>query len=197
MIPNPCKHKVIIGVTAASGAVYARALFDRLKCIQDQVEDCGIIFSSHARKVWDYELEKSDYLDLPWPVYQPDDFFAPMASGSAGFDTMIICPCTAGTLGRIAHGTSNDLISRAADVVLKERGRLILVIREMPYNLIHLKNMQLLTEAGAVICPASPSFYSKPADIQSLVSTVVDRILILAGFTVPHYQWRGEKGEDQ
>lgn len=190
------KKKLVIGVTGASGALYARILFQKLELIKDQLESCGIIFSSHAGSVWEYELGEPLPVHLPWPVYSPHDFFAPMASGSAGYDTMIICPCTVGTLGRIAHGTANDLMTRAADVMLKERGKLILLVREMPYSLIHLRNMQLLTEAGAVICPASPSFYSKPNDITALASTVVDRVLSLAGFEVPHYRWQENDKQD-
>ena len=115
-----------------------------------------------------------------------------MASGSAGYTAMIICPCSMGTLGRIASGVSDDLMTRAADVVLKEKQKLILVPREAPYNLIHLNNMKLLTEAGAVICPASPSFYSKPATINDVVMTVVDRALTLAGLELETSHW-GDK----
>ena len=121
--------------------------------------------------------------------YQPGNFFAPMASGSAGYDAMIVCPCTMGTLGRIAAGVSSDLLTRAADVMLKERKKLILVPREAPFSLIHLNNMKLLTEAGAIICPASPSFYSKPATIEDVAMTVVDRVLALAGFDLESYAW--------
>jgi 4-hydroxy-3-polyprenylbenzoate decarboxylase len=108
---------------------------------------------------------------------------------------MIICPCTMGTLGRIASGISSDLMTRSADVMLKERKKLILVPREAPLNLIHLTNMKLLTEAGAIICPASPSFYSKPATIEDLAMTVVDRVLSLAGFNLETFSW-GSVQED-
>jgi len=114
--------------------------------------------------------------------YSNKDFFVPFASGSSDFDTMIICPASMGILGRIASGTSDDLIARGADVMLKERRKLILVPRETPYNLIHIRNMETLTLAGAIICPASPSFYSKPASIDELVMTVVERVISLAGF---------------
>lgn len=190
------KHKLVVGVTAASGAIYARILFEKLKQIGDQLDACGVVFSPFARQVWDHELGVGKYQDIPWTVYEPDDFFAPMASGSAGYKTMIICPCTVGTLGRIAHGTANDLMCRAADVVLKERGKLVLVVREMPYSLVHLRNMETLTEAGAIICPASPSFYSKPLSLEELAATVVDKALTLAGFDIPHYQWQEESPED-
>lgn len=184
------KHNLIIAVTGASGAIYARSLFQQLKKIDNQLGQCGVVFSDYARQVWDYELGNNSIPELSWPVYNNYDMFAPMASGSAGFRAMIIMPCTAGTMGRIAAGLANDLISRAADVVLKERGKLILVLREMPINLIHINNMKILTEAGAVICPASPSFYSKPATIDDLVRTVVDRTLELAGFEMDTFRWK-------
>ena len=184
------KKKIVIGVTGASGSIYARKLIERLEALNDQVEETAVIFSKNAGDVWKYELP-----DAPFPpegkikIYRPDDFFAPMASGSSGYQVMIICPCTMGTLGRIAAGISSDLMTRAADVMLKERRRLILVPRETPYNLIHLNNMKLLTEAGAIICPATPSFYSRPQNVEDLVLTVVDRILDLAGFDLKTYRW--------
>ena len=186
------QHKIIIGITGASGAIYGKMLLERLQGLQDQIESCGVIFSENAKTVWKYELnEDPDRVLYPdrVKVYDPANFFAPMASGSAGYDVMIICPCTMGTLGRIASGVSTDLITRAADVMLKERKKLILVPREAPFNLIHLGNMKLLTEAGAVICPASPSFYSKPETIEALVMTVIDRVLSLAGFEVKTFNW--------
>jgi flavin prenyltransferase len=112
-----------------------------------------------------------------------------MASGSAGYDTMIVCPCTVGTLGRIANGTSDNLIIRSADVMLKERKKLILVTRETPYNLIHILNMRKVVKAGAIICPANPSFYSKPLNIEELTGTVVDKILLLADFATDGFKW--------
>ncbi len=122
-------------------------------------------------------------------MYEKEDFFAPFASGSADFDTMIICPCSMGMLGRIAHGYSEDLIARAADVLLKENRQLILVPRETPYSLIHIENMRLLVQAGAIICPATPSFYSKPTTIEELAKTVVNRVLSLSGFNSDGYKW--------
>ena len=122
-------------------------------------------------------------------LWDNKDFNAPFASGSSSYDTMIICPASMGMVGRIAHGVSDDLITRAADVMLKERRRLILVPRETPYSLIHINNMKLLTEAGAVICPATPSFYSRPQTIDELVATVTDRVLTLAGFTIDTFRW--------
>ena len=114
---------------------------------------------------------------------------APFASGSARYDTMIVCPCSMGLLARIAHGFSADLTTRAADVILKERRKLIVVPREAPFNLIHLNNMKIITEAGGIICPATPSYYSKPQTIEELAATVVDRVLDLAGFDLKSFRW--------
>ena len=181
--------KIIIGITGASGSLYGKLLLEKLDSLRDQISDCGVIFSENAIPVWEFELGPFDPASLPFTTYDPKDFFAPMASGSAGYDTMIICPCTVGTLGRIAGGFSNDLMTRSADVMLKERRKLILVPREAPFSLIHLQNMKLLTEAGAIICPAAPSFYSKPDTIEELAMTVVERVLSLAGFEFSNYSW--------
>jgi 4-hydroxy-3-polyprenylbenzoate decarboxylase len=187
------KRKIVVAVTGASGALYGKLLLERLQNSEEGPDRIGLIFSSNALDVWKFELGEAFVPESPKvKIYPPDDFYAPMASGSAGYDTMIICPCTMGTLGRIAAGISNDLITRSADVMLKERRRLILVPRETPYNLIHMNNMKLLTEAGAIICPATPSFYSKPASVEALAMTVVDRVLALADLAAPGYQWGGE-----
>jgi 4-hydroxy-3-polyprenylbenzoate decarboxylase len=114
---------------------------------------------------------------------------APFASGSAKYDTMIVCPCSMGTMARIATGVSNDLMTRAADVILKERRKLILVPRDTPLSLIHINNMKTITEAGGIIAPASPSFYSRPKNFEDLARTVVDRLLDLAGFDLDSYRW--------
>jgi flavin prenyltransferase len=186
-------RKVVVGITGASGSIYGKLLLEKLSALRDQVSDCAVVFSDNARSVWAYELGDYSEKDIPFPVYRPDNFFASPASGSAGYDVMIVCPCTMGTLGRIASGISSDLLTRSADVILKERKKLILVTREMPYSLIHLNNMKLLTEAGAIICPASPSFYSKPATLEAAAMTVVDRVLKLAGFDFSSYEWGGTK----
>jgi 4-hydroxy-3-polyprenylbenzoate decarboxylase len=183
------KNKIIIAVTGASGAVYADMLIKKIHQIREQISECSIVFSENAKSVWDYELCVNSYKDISFSIYENKDFYAPFASGSSGFDTMIICPCSMGTLGRIATGVSADLISRAADVILKERKKLILVTREMPLNLIHITNMKIVTEAGGIICPASPSFYSRPANIEDLLATVIEKVLKLAGFEIEGYQW--------
>ena len=183
--------KIVIAITGASGSIYARRLLEKLQTLKSQIDDCGIIYSSTAREIWKYELGTSpaDFAG-DFKIYEKNDFYAPFASGSAGYDAMIIIPCSMGTMGRIASGVSDDLITRAADVMLKERKRLILVIRENPYNLIHLKNMTALTEAGAIISPASPSFYSLPKTIDELTDTVISRVVDLAGFKNNDFRWQ-------
>ncbi len=183
--------KIVIAVTGASGSIYARRLLEKLTQSKDQVEACGVIFSGNALDIWEYELGERPSADsLGFKVYTKNDFYAPFASGSAGYDTMIVIPCSMGTLGRIASGVSDDLITRAADVMLKERRKLILVPRETPYSLIHLRNMTLLTEAGAIIAPATPSFYSLPKSVEAVVDTVVNRVLDLAGIINDGYRWQ-------
>ncbi len=182
-------RKIIVAVTGASGALYADLLLKKLMDIPDQYAQVDLVFSDAAKGVWKYELPEEAPEQYGFSIYEPANFWAPMASGSAGYDTMIVIPCTMGTLGRIAGGQANDLITRAADVMMKERQRLILVTRETPYNLIHLRNMVTITEAGGIICDANPSFYSKPADIKTLAMTVVERVLKLADFETEGYQW--------
>jgi 4-hydroxy-3-polyprenylbenzoate decarboxylase len=189
------KRKVIVAVTGASGAIYAQKLFDQLAKIKDSLVEVAVVFSSNAEEIWNYEIINSpltshlSHLGPPFKIYANNNFHAPFASGSAKYDTMIICPASMGMLGRIAHGVSDDLITRAADVMLKERRKLIFVPRETPYSLVHINNMKLLTEAGAIICPATPSFYSKPETIDDVILTVVDRVLDLAGFDITTDRW--------
>jgi flavin prenyltransferase len=186
------KKKILLAVTGASGSVYARMLMREIAALESRVSEAAVVFSKTSLKVWEYELGEKPEIPRLFRQFQPDDFFAPAASGSAGYETMIICPCSMGTLGRIAGGISDDLITRSADVMLKEKRKLILVPRETPYNLIHLQNMEKLMLAGAHIIPATPSFYSKPADIDSLLMTVVERILVHAGLEPGHYKWGSE-----
>jgi 4-hydroxy-3-polyprenylbenzoate decarboxylase len=182
-------RKIVVAITGASGSIYAEQLISKLNAAKDQWDNVALVFSNNAKDVWKTERDNESYLDFGLPVFDKMDFNAPFASGSGQYDTMIIVPCSMGTLGRIANGTSNDLITRAADVVLKERRKLILAIRETPYNLIHIKNMETVTLAGGIICPATPSFYSKPQTIDEAVSTVTDRILDLAGINIKTYRW--------
>jgi len=188
-------RKIIVGVTGASGAIYARSLLEILGELSDQLEEVALIFSDNGRAVWEFELGHIPPFSAPFRVYDNNNLFAPVASGSAGFDTMFIAPCTMGTLGRIAAGTSSDLICRSADVMLKERRRLIVVPRELPLSLIHIENMRTVTLAGGIIVPASPSFYSRPSSMEELVRTVVFRMIDLAGLELPHYRW-GEAKSD-
>jgi len=182
-------RKIIVAVTGASGSVYAKNLLERLTNLKSPLKEIAVVFSDTAKEVWMHETGHELRLSAPANEYINSNYFAPFASGSASFDTMIICPASMGTIGRIANGTSDDLIARAADVILKERRKLIVVPREAPYNLIHIRNMETLTLAGAVICPASPSFYSKPASIDDLIKTVTDRIMSLAELEDDSYRW--------
>ncbi len=186
------KRKLIVAVTAASGAIYAKLLLEELLTMKEWAEEIAVVFSPKAAEIWKLELEDEFIPVSPVKIYSCSDFYAPFASGSSSFETMIICPCTMGTMGRIAAGFSDDLITRAADVIMKERRQLILVPRETPYNLIHIENMRKITLAGGIICPATPSFYSKPGTVSDLVKTVVSRVLKLAGFPVRYDEW-GEK----
>lgn len=183
------KKKIVIAVTGASGAIYAKVLLDKLLSISSQFEEVGVVMSKNAQTVWQHELQNEAYLNYPFHFFEKTDFNAPFASGSAQFDTMIICPCSMGTLGRIAAGISDDLISRSADVILKEKRRLILVTRETPLNLIHINNMKAITEAGGIICPATPSFYSLPTTIEEMAATVIDRVIDLSGLQINSFQW--------
>jgi 4-hydroxy-3-polyprenylbenzoate decarboxylase len=186
------ENKIVVAVTGASGSIYAKVLLSKLEQLESQIKEVGIVMSNNAKEVWRYELNNSDYENSPFKSYDKDNFFAPFASGSAKYNIMFICPCSMGTLARIASGISNDLTTRAADVMLKERRKLILLVRDTPYSLIHLNNMKIITEAGGIICPASPSFYSKPQTFEALAATVIDRALDLAGLSLESYRW-GEK----
>ncbi len=185
----PTRRKIVLAITGASGSIYALSLLNRLHEIQAPVEEIAVIFSETGKKIWLSETGSAFYDEGSAKEYQNDNYYAPFASGTSGYDSMIICPASMGTMGRIANGTSDDLICRTADVMLKERRRLIIVPRETPYNLIHIGNMKTLTLAGAIICPATPSFYSNPKTIDELVLTVVDRVIDLAGFSGKGFRW--------
>lgn len=180
--------KVVVAIGGSSGSIYAQRLLTKLAEGNKDLA-VGIVMSDNAIVNWEIELGPFSKADWPFTFYSKNDFNAPFASGSARYGTMIICPCSMGLLGRIAHGISDDLITRAADVILKERRKLIIVPRETPYNLIHLRNMTQLTEAGAIICPATPSFYSRPTTLDQIADTVVDRVLDLAGIEHLTYRW--------
>ena len=182
-------HKIVVAITGASGSIYPKLLLQKLLAKKEQWTELSVVMTNNAREVWKTELDNEVYNNLPVKFYGQQDFNAPFASGSGQYDTMIIIPCSMGTLGRIASGISNDLITRAADVILKERRKLICVVRDMPYNLIHIRNMETITLAGGIICPATPSFYSKPVSIEEVAATVVDRVLDLAGIDSSSFRW--------
>lgn len=185
-------NRIVIAITGASGSIYAKLLIEKLLNLRSQWHDLAVVMTDNAKTVWHTELGIRNFESYPITFYSTSDFMAPFASGSGKYNTMIIVPCSMGTLGRIASGVSTDLITRAADVILKERRKLICVIRDTPYNLVHIKNMEAVTLAGGIICPATPSFYSRPSTIEEVANTVVDRVLDLAGFDIQAFRW----GED-
>lgn len=185
--------KIAVAITGASGSIYAKLLLQKLEQLQAQLAEVSVVMSSNAPFVWQTELGDETYQSFPFTYYSQQDFTAPFASGSAQYDALIIVPCSMGTLGRIAGGISNDLTTRGADVMLKERKKLILVLRETPYNLVHIRNMETVTLAGGIICPATPSFYSRPQTLEDAALTVVNRIVDLAGLRDESYRWGGGK----
>lgn len=179
MIPKG--QKIVLGITGASGSVYAQALVEALRAASaKQPLTLAVVLSSTAQQVWEHEvsgdlrawLEARDV-----PVFSGRDYSAPFASGSAKWDSMVVAPCSMSTVAKVAHGISDDLLTRAADVILKERRRLILVARETPLSAIHLENMLAVTRAGALVLPATPSFYRRPTSVAEVVHSVIARIL--------------------
>ena len=185
-------QKIVVAVTGASGAIYASQLLRKITKLNEEVDEVALVMTENARTVWETELSNTEYKNFHIHLYDNHDFKAPFASGSAKFETMIIIPCSMGTLGRIANGISNDLITRAADVILKEKRKLICVARETPLNLVHIRNMETITLAGGIICPATPSFYSRPATLEDLADTVVNRVMDLAGLPMEGFRWGGK-----
>lgn len=182
-------QKIVVAVSGASGSIYAQQLLGKLLKMENGYEELSLVMTPNAKSVWQTETGNDDFKKIPVKTYEQHDFQAPFASGSGNYTTMIIIPCSMGTLGRIASGISGDLISRAADVILKERRKLICVVRETPYSLVHIRNMETITLAGGIICPATPSFYSRPASLEEAAATVVDRVLDLAGLPVKTFRW--------
>ncbi len=183
--------RILVAITGASGSLYAQRLLDNLDPGQHQLH---VVLSRYAPAVIAEELPGGLRLPPGAVSHNPKSMNAPFASGSNVPDAMVVIPCTMGTLGRIAHGYSDDVLLRAADVVLKERKKLILVPRETPLNLVHVKNFELLIQAGAIILPANPSFYTQPQNVQQVVDTVVARVLDHLG--VPNElvpRWAGEE----
>ena len=182
-------RKIVVGVTGASGAIYAKTLFAKLNDIANQLDEVAVIFSHTAKIVWKQEMEDDFKNDYGFRLYESKDFFAPFASGSSDYDSMLIVPCSMGTLGRIASGLSNDLMTRAADVMLKENRRLVLMVRETPFNLIHVENMRKVILTGGKIFPAIPSFYSNSQSIDEIVENLILRLLDFSGFEVKINRW--------
>lgn len=173
------KRKIVVGVTGASGAPYAKRLIGWLARRQRDVGDVeiGVCMSATAPEVWSLECGGDIREEIALPIWGMRDYKAPFASGSAGWHAMAIVPCSMGTCARIAHGISDTLLTRAADVMIKEKRTLVVVPRETPLSVIHLENLASLARAGATILPAMPSFYGKPSSMDQLLDTVVGRVL--------------------
>ncbi len=170
------KRKIVVGITGASGAPYAKRLLQVLAERRDELE-VGVCLSATAPEVWALECGGDLREAIDFPIYGMRDYKAPFASGSAGWDAMAIVPCSMGACSRVAHGISDTLLTRAADVMIKERRTLVVVPRETPLSVIHLENLTALARVGATILPAMPSFYGKPANMDQLLDTVVGRVL--------------------
>ncbi len=168
--------KLVVAVSGATGAPYARRLLDFLaEHGAAHGVSVDVVFTTTGKQVWAQEIGGAPR--HPFKTWSNHDFTAPFASGSSQYDAMVVIPCSAGQLARIAHGLSIDLVGRAADVMLKEQRKLVLVLRETPLSLVHARAITQVIEAGAVVMPASPSFYSGPKTIEALVDTVVARVL--------------------
>lgn len=178
---------ITVAITGASGSIYARMLVESLLA-QESVGRITVICSQNGQEVMAFEGVKMPE-DSRIREVRNGDFYNHTVSGSSCDEVMVVVPCSVGMLSRIACGTSDDTISRAADVTLKERKKLILVVRETPLNLIHIRNMETVTLAGAVVMPASPSFYALPTDMESLCKSVTERIMSLIGFKIG-YTWK-------
>jgi 4-hydroxy-3-polyprenylbenzoate decarboxylase len=182
--------KLVIAATGASGTIYLQRLLEQIDCRANEVH---LVMSTHAKQV---AVQEMDGFKAPDGILQhaENDLNVPFVSGSAKFDAMVVVPCSMATMGRIASGSSDSALLRAADVFLKERRKLVLVPRETPWNLIHARNVVTLLEAGAVVLPAIPSFYSRPTSLNDVVDTVVWRILDQIGLpSARAYRWADEK----
>ncbi len=182
--------RIVVAITGASGILYAQRLLDNLEPHEHEIH---VVLSSYAHVVIAEELPAGLRLKKGVTTHSLKSMNAPFASGSNAPEAMVVIPCSMGTLGRIAHGYSEDVLLRAADVVLKEKKKLILVARETPLNLVHIRNFELLLLAGATILPANPSFYTRPQTVEQVVDTVVARVL--DHLSVPHSlapRWQAE-----
>ncbi|HPB03133.1 MAG TPA: UbiX family flavin prenyltransferase [Bacteroidales bacterium] len=183
--------KVIVAITGASGAVYGLELIKQLVALEC-IKDIAVIYSENGSKVWDFEKVMDIPVSKKITVFENNDMFACPASGSAGYQAMFAAPCSMGTLASIAAGTAGTLILRAADVMLKERKPLILLSREAPLSLIHIKNMERVTQAGAIVFPASPFFYHHPKNLHEAISALVSRLISITGISTPQIEWGKE-----
>ncbi len=176
---NVKKKKIVVAITGASGAPYAKRLLTWLSARAKNEGDVeiGVCLSATAPEVWALECGGDIRESLDQPVWGARDYKAPFASGSAGWNAMVVVPCSMGTAARIAHGISDTLLTRAADVMLKERRTLIVVPRETPLSVVHLENLTTLARAGALVMPAMPSFYGKPETMDQLLDTVLARVV--------------------
>lgn len=180
------KRKIVVGITGASGAPYAKRCLGALRALAAEGElELGVCASPTAAEVWALECGGEMKDQIGEKIWGTRDYKAPFASGSAGWHAMVIIPCSMGTVARIAQGTSDSLLTRAADVMLKERRTLVIVPRETPLSVIHLENLTTLARAGAVVLPAMPSFYAKPESVGELVDTVVARVMDHLGVEAP------------
>jgi 4-hydroxy-3-polyprenylbenzoate decarboxylase len=191
------KRKIVVGITGASGAPYARRLLGLLEeraSTKGDVE-VGVCLSATAAEVWKVECGGDIREAIRFPTWGMRDYGAPFASGSAGWHAMAIVPCSMGTVGRIAHGISDTLLTRAADVMLKERRTLVVVPRESPLSVIHLENLTALARAGALVLPAMPAFYGRPETLEQAIDTVVARLFDHLGLENELVTRWGERSE--
>jgi 4-hydroxy-3-polyprenylbenzoate decarboxylase len=186
--------KIAIGISGSSGSIYSKLLLDKLSKIPDV--ELALILSKNARANIAIELPDFDIKKYGIKEFSMDDFNAPFASGSARWDALVICPCSAGFLAKVSAGLADDLMSRGAQVMLKERKKLILVFRESPLSLIHIENMKTVTLAGGIICPAIPSFYAGAQSIEDMLSTVVNRTIDLLGLDSASFRWGSESNSN-
>jgi len=180
---------LLIAITGASGSIYAQRLIEKISENRHLFGKVALIFSQTAIKVWQYEIEDLSIEKIDFTIYDNENYFVPPASGTSDFDAMVVCPCSMATMSKIANSIADNLLTRAADVMLKENRKLIIVPREMPINLMHVENMKKIILAGGLICPAMPSFYSKPKTIEQLVDTVIQKVFQLLNVEIKFYEW--------
>ncbi|MCG8555673.1 MAG: UbiX family flavin prenyltransferase [Proteobacteria bacterium] len=179
--------RLVVGISGASGAPYAKRMLQRL-AEQRSSHEVQVLLSRTAEQVWAHECDGHPR-ELGWPTFAGRDYDAACASGSAGFEAMVVIPASMSCVARVAHGISDDLLTRAADVVLKERRKLIVVPREAPYSALHMENMLALTRLGVLVIPASPAFYAHPTTIRDLLDTVIDRVFVHLGLSHSQKRW--------